>query len=327
MFMTLRNTIVGALMLVCQAASGDAHTEKMPVTGGVLLIDWDGDFTDPQRLRLKSWLGSVADTVALLHGNLPRERILVKLTAYPSAGAAVPFARVKRRSPQGVKFYVNPAQPLRAFVDDWTAYHEFSHLFIPFPGHADVWFSEGLASYYQNVLQFRAGLLTERQAWQKLHDGFERGRSAKAGGRSDMTLGELSPRMRETRAFMRVYWTGALYFLEADTALRELRNGRVSLDTILREFGDCCLQRRQRWSGASIAAEFDRLAEAEIFVPLYRRYERTTAIPDYRRPLAAAGVDVRDGRVVVVKPGFLNPVGSTAATTTSGAGTTRSGAP
>ena len=262
---------VATLLLIRQPAVGAPQYEELPVADGVMLIDWRGEFDDGQRDTLRKWLGSVGDSVTLVHGSLPRTPIRIEVTAwsgarygsYPETAAAVPFARVKRREPQGVEFFVDPARSLPEYIADWTAYHELSHLFIPYPGQADAWFSEGLASYYQNVLQYRAGLLTEPQAWQKLYDGFERGRNDDGNGR--LTLGELTPRMREKRAFMRVYWTGALYFLEADLELRARTGGHKSLDSILAAFGDCCLGQRRRWNGKAIAAEFDRLAGADIF--------------------------------------------------------------
>lgn len=301
---TLRTALIAALLFAGQTANADGHYERLSISGGVMLIDWRGRFSDDQRVKLRAWLAAVGDAVTLLHGALPRERIRIELTDYRFAGSAVPFARIRRSEPQGVEFFINPTQPLDAFVTDWTAYHELSHLFIPYPGDADVWFSEGLASYYQNVLQYRAGLLTEQQAWQKLYDGFERGRN---DDRNDhLTLAQLTPRMRQKRAFMRVYWSGALYFLEANVAVRELSKGRTTLDSILRDFGACCLDRRQRWDGKEIAAEFDRLADTDLFLPLYERYEASTAIPDYRSQLAAAGVEVRGERVEVAEPGFLD---------------------
>ena len=83
---------------------------------------------------------------------------------------------------------------------------------------------------------------------------------------------------------MRVYWTGALYFLEADIALRSVDDESApakSLDDVLRLFNNCCLQDGKQMRGRAIAAEFDRLANTELFVPLYDRYEATRAIPDY----------------------------------------------
>ncbi len=300
---TPRTALLATLLLAGTMANADGHYDELSISGGVMLIDWRGGFSNDQRAKLRAWLEAVGGAVMLLHGALPRERIRIELTDYRGTGSPVPFARIRRTEPQGVEFFIDPTQPLDAFVTDWTAYHELSHLFIPYPGDADVWFSEGMASYYQNVLQYRAGLLTEREAWQKLYEGFERGRS---DDRHDhLTLAQLTPRMYRKRAFMRVYWSGALYFLEADIKLRELGDGRTSLDSILREFGACCLESRRRWTGPEIAAEFDRIAGADVFLPLYRRYEASTAIPDFRPHLAAAGVEVRGERVVVAEPGFL----------------------
>jgi hypothetical protein len=277
--------------------------EDFPIDGGVMLIDWRGDFTADQREKLRNWLRTVGETMTLLHGSLPRERMRMELTSYGTSGAAVPFGQVKRNAPQGVEFFVNPERPLSEFVEDWTAYHELSHLFIPYPGRPDIWFSEGLATYYQNVLQYRAGLLTERQAWQKLYEGFERGRADYRGG--ELTLGELSPRMRQKGAYMRVYWTGTLYFLEADLALRSNDAVSMTLDDVVKAFGECCLGRNRRWNGTAIAAEFDRIAGTDVFSTLFTRYKATRAIPAFEPHLRAAGVRVRDGAIDVVEPGFL----------------------
>ena len=243
-------------------ASGRHETnyEQLPVAGKQFLLDWRGEFSDAQRTKLKSWMTSVGDTVSLLYGELPRDEIRIALKPYPSR-SAVPFARVLRNEPEGVLFYINPDYPIEDFISDWTAYHELSHLFIPYPGIADIWFSEGLASYYQNILQVRAGLLTPEQARQKLSAAFGRGRDD--DDHADLSLGELSAVMRERHAFMRVYWSGALYFLDADIRLRRLDNP-MTLDDVLREFASCCLLqagalgrhedrqrfRRHRWTTA-----------------------------------------------------------------------------
>ena len=145
-----------ALLLLPPGASG-SHLpyERLELPDCVLLLDWRGQFSAQQKAKLKAWLQSVGSTVSLLHGTLPRPEIRIALQPYP-AKSAVPFARVLRSDPQGVLFYINPDRPLEDYISDWTAYHELSHLFLPYPGNADIWFSEGLASYYQNILQARA---------------------------------------------------------------------------------------------------------------------------------------------------------------------------
>ncbi|MGI9307834.1 MAG: hypothetical protein ACR2P6_01150 [Gammaproteobacteria bacterium] len=279
-----------------EATQAVADPEPLRLGQSEIHITWRGTYTRAQKNKLRDWQQAVAETMSLLHGELPRPAMRITLHKTPAA-EPVPFARVIRQNPQGVYFYVNPEYPVEDFVNDWTAYHEFSHLFIPWPGRDDIWFSEGLASYYQNILQWRAGLLSEQEAWQKLYEGFERARADNEN--SNLTLAELSPVMGDKRAFMRVYWTGALYFVEADTALRAASDNRQSLDTILRSFGECCLTDKRRWKGMDIAREFDRISNTDIFVPLYRRYASTNAIPDYALVLAPAGVRIENGRVIL----------------------------
>jgi hypothetical protein len=287
---TIFLAIVVVQVLIMQAPAA-AEFDRHTIEDCRLLIEWRGDFSTAQKEQMLDWLTTVMATTTLLHGQSPRREIRVVLQPYPSK-SAVPFARVLREDPQGILFYVNPDRPLQEFVSDWTAYHELSHLFIPYPGNADIWFSEGLASYYQNVLQKRAGLLTHDAAVEKLRSGFERGLNDDR--HEQLTLAELSPVMRDRGAFMRVYWSGALYFLMADVALRGLPADEQqprTLDAVLREFGQCCLQDSRRWTGLEIATEFDRIAGTALFVPLYRQFEQTYALPDYAELLAASELD------------------------------------
>jgi hypothetical protein len=284
--------ITAFLLLPPSAGGSHLPYERLELPDCVLLLDWRGQFSAQQKTKLKAWLQSVGSTVSLLHGTLPRPEIRIALQPYP-AKSAVPFARILRNDPQGVLFYINPDRPLEDYISDWTAYHELSHLFLPYPGNADIWFSEGLASYYQNILQARAGLLSNESARQKLRAGFQRGQNDSA--HSTLTLGELSPVMRDKRAYMRVYWSGALYFLQADLMLRELPAGSktaATLDDVLRKFGSCCLNSPQQWNGLAIAAEFDRLSGTDIFTRLYADYEQSTTIPEYQQLLESSAIDL-----------------------------------
>jgi len=274
--------IIALSIMLSTVTPCSAETDRLVVADCTLTLTWRNDFTPAQQATVRQWLATVMNTMQLLNGTLPRKEIRIELQATRGYGA-VPFARVLRQKPEGVLFYVDPDSPLASFVSDWTAYHELSHLFIPYPGQADIWFSEGLASYYQNVLQARAGLLTTDAAREKLRAGFERGRDD--SGNADLTLRELSKVMREKHAFMRVYWSGALYFLQADLQLRTqltADNPMDSLDDVLREFGNCCLDSSRRWSGLELAGEFDRISVTDIFTTLYAEYTLSTAIPPYQ---------------------------------------------
>lgn len=261
--------------------------ERLAVSEGTYLIDWQGEFTAPQQDKLRTWLTTVSSSISMLHGSWPSDVIRIELKPVDYA-AALPFATVLRGRPEGVLFYVNADRPLDEFIADWTTYHELSHLFIPYPGKPDLWFSEGLASYYQNILQVRAGLLTPAETRERFTAAF--GRGAADTDDADLTLTQLSQQMRKRGGFMRSYWSGALMFLEADIALREraAQPGRpASLDDVLRAYGDCCRVDGRETSGRTLVKEFDRLADSTLFATLYEKYANSRAMPEYTDLLAA----------------------------------------
>ena len=285
----MRALLILAAFLLHAPVWGKGHLDELTVEHGTYLIDWRDDFSAAEQERLTAWLGHMDGVIASLHGSWPRDRIRVAFRGFaggPSwATGALPFARILRNAPEGILFYVNPQASLDDLINDWTAYHEFAHLFITYPGRVGAWFSEGLASYYQNILQVRAGIISADEARRRYTAAF--GRGAADNSHADLTLAELSRRMMERRAFMRVYWSGALYFLEADLALRALAEP-LTLDDVLRKYGDCCLGDGDERPAIEIAAEFDRLAGTELFLPLFEQYAASRAIPPYEGILESA---------------------------------------
>ena len=109
------------------------------------------------------------------------------------------------------------------------------------------WVSEGFASYYQNVLLARAGQYTEQRAWQKLWEGFERGRKS----RPELSANGAA-RTGIRAATMKIYWSGAAIALLADVELRRRSNGAESLDMVLDRLAQCCLPSDRAWSGPEL---------------------------------------------------------------------------
>jgi len=86
--------------------------------------------------------------------------------------SAVIFDRVTRGDGETVKLFVNPNHPIDEYYSDWTATHEFSHLMLPLLSQHHRWISEGLATYYQNILMSWAGRYTPERNWQLMIEGF-----------------------------------------------------------------------------------------------------------------------------------------------------------
>ena len=300
--------------------------DSLVVPGGVISLEWRSEFTPAEQSLLKQWLAKAAHTASQLAGTFPRRESRVVIQRAGSRRGSgrwpVPWGQTIRSGLEGVSFQVNTAKPLREFIDDWTAAHEFSHLFIPYPGRRDIWLSEGFASYYQNILMAREGLLTEQRAWQKLYEGYMR---AEQDSNPDHTLIEVSEGRRRFRATMRIYWSGALFFMEADIALRRASNNQLSLDWVLDQYIDCCRDQRDGWNGEQMLASFDEIiksnailvksVEADYFSGLYQRYSKSTKIPDSEPLFEQLGITIVNGEVqlggetetVILRQDFTRP--------------------
>ena len=269
----------------------------LQVKNAVLEVSLPERASAAEQRKISHWLQHSALAVTQAYGRFPLQRARVKISYYKLRNEPVPWASVIRSGIQGVHFYINPKFSLQEFLSDWTAYHEFSHLLMPYPGRSGIWMSEGLASYYQNVLQARSGMLTQQGALQKLVNGFVRGE--KDRNAAGLSLRKLSLEMKKRRSFMRVYWAGAAYFLNVDVALRTESMHKQSLDSVLKEFGACCLLSDRRWSDRELAEQFDRISKTNIFSKFYQEIIDDKDFPQYQFALAVLGVRV-DGTEVIL---------------------------
>ena len=312
--------LASALFFACCIPSTSADialAEQSPNTialrTGDLLVKHRSQFSGSEKKRIRQWLTTSANATALLTGSLPLPQTTVQIFRYNEGSSPVPWANTVRSEPEGVNFYINPSLDLQTFNADWTAVHEFAHLYLPYLGGPDRWLSEGFASYYQNVLMARADLQSSDVSWNKLAAGFTRGTQDR---NQDITLAELSRDMGQKRGHMRVYWSGALFFLEADIRLRQSGS---SLDQVIEQFADCCrLDERSagfEWDGFRLMQHFDEIIQQDLFLPMYERYRHERRFPDHRLMLAQLGVSHHAGKLrldntqpyVLLRSAIMNP--------------------
>lgn len=247
------------------------------------------------RAAVRRWITAGAQAITTLYGRFPVPSPQLLVVPGGAAREPVPWGQVMRGGGDAVHLYIDQTRPLQEFLDDWTLVHELSHLLHPRMAPDDAWLYEGIASYYQNVLRARAGLLEATTAWDNLHAGFERGI---LGTPRDQTLTEVSQDMRRNHRFMRVYWSGAAIALIADKELRQRSGERESLDTALARFQACCLPSDRLWSGRAFLAKLDELTGTRVFRTLYAQHVDSTAFPDLRATYRQLGLEARGARHV-----------------------------
>lgn len=242
---------------------------------------------------MDEWIREAAGAVSTLYGRFPLRQPQVLVVPIGARSEAVPWAQVLRGGGAAAHFFVDQNRPLSEYREDWTATHELSHMLLPYVGRGDAWLSEGLASYYQNVLRARAGMIDEELAWQKLYAGFGRGRRDSGTG----TLSEVSKDMRASGGYMRVYWSGAAIVLMADVELRRRTAGRMSLDIAMAQLATCCLPGDRTWSAREVFSRLDEITQSDVFMNLYRENVNNRNFPDISVTSRQLGITERGDKL------------------------------
>lgn len=227
------------------------------------------------------WLIAAADAVyALTEGaSLGTVQVILDGRAMPREAPPV-FGLSSRGGGRSLLFVVGRDAPRGALVGEWIAVHEMVHLVLPVLRDDDSWLGEGIATYYQEVLRARAGLISPEAAWANLARGFAAG----AGAAGTRTLEETARRGGD---YARLYWSGAAIALRADVALRR---GGTSLDEVIRRWRDRGGDSPRTWSAFSLFAQ----AGDEVISPIAREALASHGLPGVFETLAVLGV-ARDG--------------------------------
>ncbi|HET7062662.1 MAG TPA: hypothetical protein VFI49_00205 [Rudaea sp.] len=279
-------------------AFGRFTEERIALPGGALRLTVLHGADAGERAKLRAWLDRISRAVLSAYGRLPLPEVQVLVIPVGQLGRsghgsdsaqAVHFGQSIRGQGNALELLVDPSRPAEEFADDWTAVHELSHLMHPYLGDRGTWLAEGLATYYQNVLRARSGMLTAPQAWDRLYQGFKRG----AKTPSDETLEQIASNMHRSHAYQRVYWAGAAYWLTVDRDLRRTSAGKMNLETALSRFRDCCLPAYREWKPEDFVARLDALAGSDVFAPRYREFAAMRQFPDWGKLYSDLGI--RDG--------------------------------
>ena len=255
-------------------------------------VQFPPNTSSDKKAILGKWIDHSSDALTLVYGELPVEYFITKIEFSKRDSGVVPWGEVSRDNPPEVTLIVNKKSTLNELKDDWTIYHEFSHLLIPYDAGGARWFSEGLASYYQNIIQARAGMFNEKKMWRKLYEGFERGKNDTKYNHQNLSY--LSDNINQNNSYMRVYWSGALYWLKADIALRKLNKG-YSLDKALYELKKCCFDRYL--SAAEITIKLDKLTESTIFTSLFIEFSKSHALPNHMKEFNFVGIEIKSEQI------------------------------
>lgn len=271
------------------------HPEQVDrVAGGLVHGLVVGRVPAVTRTRLEALPRQAGALISAAYGRLPVPdlQLLVIPVQSRGRGEAVLFGQVNRGGLGGVHLLVDAQGSAAAFEENWVLPHELAHLLHPYLGdQRGRWLSEGLASYYQNLLRSRTGRMSAGAAWERLFAGFDRGRAQV----SHQTLDEIAGTMGRNHAYMRVYWSGAAFWFKVDVALRQ--RGHPGLDRLLDDFGRQHLPATRTWPPERFLAELDRPLDTPLLKPLAEQIGGDASFPDVGAEIAALGLRWIDAQV------------------------------
>lgn len=268
-------------------AVGSFAIDSFAVADATVRVAMLGDRWQVERAQILGWLAQAAEAVATLYEGFPVPSAQILLV--PTAGGKVVFGNTAQGGGDSVALVVGVEVDEAGLRDDWVAVHELLHLGMPMVDNDSRWLSEGLATYYEPLLRARAGIITPRQAWEQLYDGFTRGRTQV----SARSLRQESREMGETHHYWRVYWGGAAIALIADVAMRQHDPPAPSLDQQVRAMRRCCLDQEAVWSAEALlgrAAEATGSPDALSLATIAGRYVDSAAFPALADTYEALGL-------------------------------------
>ncbi|MFT5354376.1 MAG: hypothetical protein ACI9KE_001581 [Polyangiales bacterium] len=224
------------------------------------------------------WLRSAVEAVRPMGGSFPREALHLVVVPAGAADSAILFGLVRRGGGASILLFPTANANEEELTRAWVLVHELSHLTMPRLS-GDRWISEGYATYMQEFLRLRAGLLTPEVVWRRIATKL---RAERVG--AGLPLTAESDIMSRTRTYSHVYWAGAALFLEIDIALR--RRGSSLFEVI----GSAPWSEGERWDGYRCLAAIDEISGAAIAMPLAERYAGLVEIPDLTPLLEELGV-------------------------------------
>ncbi|WP_371372319.1 hypothetical protein [Thalassotalea aquiviva] len=213
-------------------------------------------------------LRSVEGTI----GTFPFKRIKFNVLKSTDPSQSVPWAQVIRGAPNEINLYIDINASLSELIEDWTLYHEISHLYLPYLDYPSFWLNEGFATYVQYIAMLKSGVLGKRDYLKRVRRGLQSG--AAMTKKLSGNLSYVSANMWQLNAYKRVYWTGAAFFMEVD---KHLIQSGISLFEVIATYSDCCLMHEQL--GIDFIRQLDIIAQSDIFYKTYKRYYKRQTFP------------------------------------------------
>ena len=276
-------------ILVCAAiVAVGASSHKLSVHAGkseLIVTVPDGQFTLTDQ-EITRYVQHGANAIVRYFGKFPMSRINIDLQ--PARGNDVVFGRTKPIHGATITMFVGRECAAAALDDDWTLTHEMTHVAFPATKEDDTdWLGEGMATYVEPVARAQAGYLTPEYVWNDFVTRMPRGEPQPGEGG-----------LNNARAYRRIYWGGAMFFLVADIEMRRATRNKKGLQDafrfIMNDKGTIAYQ----WPIAMILEEGDEATGTHVLEDLYAEWKDKPVEVDLSKIWKSLGIEKAGNSVV-----------------------------
>ena len=231
----------------------------------VWLDDQTGDAEHANELN--SWVERALASVSETTGGAA-ERIHI-LAQRGDAGATTRGRTITLNLEDGPR----PRRP----SSEWVLPHELIHASFPSLWDPDLWLEEGLATYLEPLVRVRAGQLAEGEMWSDLARDLPQGKPRVGEGG-----------LQGTRTWHRLYWQGAVFWLQAELAIFQRTSGQHNLTDALCAWAR--LEDSDDFGAEQAFTAMDAALGQPILFDLYRKASARGIDQNPTRLLAELGV-------------------------------------
>ncbi|HEY3594026.1 MAG TPA: hypothetical protein VGL13_09130, partial [Polyangiaceae bacterium] len=247
---------IGFLASAPYTGIGAWRLSEMSVKGGKLEIGFAPGSFDVGESAVTAWIVSAADVVARYYRHFPVSRAL--LLVVPSTKTGFGYGKTLGNGGASIVVPVGERTTLAQLDGDWVLVHEMFHLAFPDLPRAQIWLSEGLATYLEPIARARAGRLSAEAVWLGMLQGLPNGLPEPGDEGLD-----------RTHTWGRTYWGGALFCLLADLEIRKRTENHRSLDDALRAILDAGGSAAARWELPRVLQEGDAATGVSVLSELH----------------------------------------------------------
>ncbi|MCY1167564.1 hypothetical protein [Sphingomonas echinoides] len=267
--------------------------QQLKIGGGTINLVFADGAPGLARAPVLAWVRTAAMALTAYFGRSPVSDygLLVIVEPGDRVGHATTFGYAGSATRIHVGVDAGPA----AFDRDWVLVHEMVHTALPDLPRRALWLQEGNATYVEPIARALIGQLPPEEVWKEAVAGMAKG-NPHAGDQG----------MDGTRAWGRLYWGGALFWLLAEIGIYRDTNGARSLRDALRRVNRMSGGNTATWSPEQLMTAGDEAIGATSLSRLYKRFATRAVTTDLVELFGELGVvTASDGRLILDNRGAL----------------------